>query len=71
MPYDTTRIRGAGGRGGADAARAFAQTGAPLLTRAIPSSGERLPAVGLGTAQVFNTATTRRPGRKPRRWCRR
>ena len=25
-----------------------------LLARAIPSSGERLPAVGLGTAQVFN-----------------
>lgn len=35
---------------------AFAQTGAPLVTRAIPSSGELLPAVGLGTAQVFNTA---------------
>ncbi|HKM88834.1 MAG TPA: aldo/keto reductase [Xanthobacteraceae bacterium] len=34
---------------------AFAQTNA-LLTRAIPSSGERLPAVGLGTAQVFNTS---------------
>jgi aryl-alcohol dehydrogenase-like predicted oxidoreductase len=34
----------------------FAQTGAQLLTRAIPASGERLPAVGLGTAQVFNTA---------------
>ncbi len=33
---------------------AFAQTSA-LLTRAIPGSGERLPAVGLGTAQVFNT----------------
>jgi aryl-alcohol dehydrogenase-like predicted oxidoreductase len=33
---------------------AFAQTAAPL-TRAIPSSGERLPAVGLGTAAVFNT----------------
>ena len=33
-----------------------AQTDAALLTRAIPSSGERLPAVGLGTAQVFNTA---------------
>jgi len=33
-------------------APAFAQT---ILTRAIPSSGERLPAVGLGTAQVFNT----------------
>jgi aryl-alcohol dehydrogenase-like predicted oxidoreductase len=35
---------------------AFAQTGAPLLARTIPSSGEKLPAVGLGTAQVFNTA---------------
>jgi len=33
---------------------AFAQTPA-LLARAIPSTGERLPAVGLGTAQVFNT----------------
>ncbi|MFY9893930.1 MAG: aldo/keto reductase [Xanthobacteraceae bacterium] len=33
---------------------ALAQSDA-LLTRAIPSSGERLPAVGLGTAQVFNT----------------
>jgi aryl-alcohol dehydrogenase-like predicted oxidoreductase len=33
---------------------AFAQTAA-LLTRAIPSSGEHLPTVGLGTAQVFNT----------------
>jgi aryl-alcohol dehydrogenase-like predicted oxidoreductase len=31
-----------------------AQTDASLITRAIPSSGERLPAVGLGTAQVFN-----------------
>jgi aryl-alcohol dehydrogenase-like predicted oxidoreductase len=26
-----------------------------LLTRAIPSSGEALPAVGLGTASIFNT----------------
>ena len=34
---------------------ALAQTG-ELLTRAIPSSGERLPAVGLGTARVFDTA---------------
>ena len=33
---------------------ALAQSDA-LLTRAIPSSGERLPAVGLGTALVFNT----------------
>jgi aryl-alcohol dehydrogenase-like predicted oxidoreductase len=33
---------------------AFAQTPA-LLARVIPASGERLPAVGLGTAQVFDT----------------
>jgi aryl-alcohol dehydrogenase-like predicted oxidoreductase len=34
---------------------AFAQTSEPpLLTRAIPSTGERLPAVGLGTASVFD-----------------
>jgi aryl-alcohol dehydrogenase-like predicted oxidoreductase len=32
---------------------AFAQN-SELLSRAIPSSGERLPAVGLGTAGVFN-----------------
>jgi aryl-alcohol dehydrogenase-like predicted oxidoreductase len=35
---------------------AFAQTkGAPLMTRAIPSTGERVPAVGLGTAYVFDS----------------
>lgn len=34
---------------------AFARSNGQLLTRAIPSSGERLPAVGLGTAQVFNS----------------
>jgi len=28
---------------------------APLIARAIPSSGERVPAVGLGTASVFDT----------------
>jgi aryl-alcohol dehydrogenase-like predicted oxidoreductase len=33
---------------------AFAQTAA-LLARAIPSSGEHLPAVGLGTAQIFDS----------------
>jgi len=34
---------------------AVAQTAAgPLLTRAIPASGERIPAVGLGTAYVFD-----------------
>ncbi len=39
---------------------AFGQTPA-LLARPIPASGERLPAVGLGTAQVFdvNDETTR------------
>jgi len=35
-------------------APAFAQTDA-LLARAIPASGERLPTVGLGTAQVFDS----------------
>jgi len=43
--------------GGAAAAAltgpAMAQT-QPTLARVIPSSGERLPAVGLGTAQVFD-----------------
>jgi hypothetical protein len=35
---------------------AFAQPSSPLITRAIPASGEPLPAVGLGTAQVFDRA---------------
>jgi len=35
-------------------ARTFAQTETPFLTRAIPHSGERIPAVGLGTASVFD-----------------
>ncbi len=34
--------------------KAAAQTDAVLITRAIPGSGERIPAVGLGTATVFN-----------------
>jgi aryl-alcohol dehydrogenase-like predicted oxidoreductase len=34
--------------------KAAAQTESLLLTRAIPSSGERIPAVGLGTAYVFD-----------------
>lgn len=38
---------------------AFAQTAAPL-SRAIPSSGERLPAVGLGTDEIVaNNESTR------------
>lgn len=35
--------------------KAIAQTDAELITRVIPHSGERIPAVGLGTAVVFNT----------------
>lgn len=35
---------------------AFGQTAPALITRAIPSSGEQLPTVGLGTAAVFDTA---------------
>jgi aryl-alcohol dehydrogenase-like predicted oxidoreductase len=40
---------------------AFAQESAPPITRPIPKTGERLPAVGLGTAEVFgsNDAATR------------
>jgi aryl-alcohol dehydrogenase-like predicted oxidoreductase len=34
---------------------AFAQNSGPLITRAIPKSGEQLPAVGLGTAEVFDS----------------
>ena len=34
--------------------RAAAQTETPPLTRPIPGSGERIPAVGLGTAYVFD-----------------
>lgn len=44
------------------AGRAAAQgTDAALITRAIPSTGERMPVVGLGTSQVFadNDAETR------------
>ena len=35
--------------------KAVAQTETPLLTRPIPGSGERIPAVGVGTAYVFDT----------------
>jgi aryl-alcohol dehydrogenase-like predicted oxidoreductase len=35
-------------------ANAVAQTETPLLTRPIPGSGEPIPAVGLGTAYVFD-----------------
>jgi aryl-alcohol dehydrogenase-like predicted oxidoreductase len=35
---------------------ALAQSDSSPITRAIPNGGERLPVVGLGTAQVFDTA---------------
>ena len=35
---------------------AYAQTDTLLITRAIPSSGERVPVVGLGTASIFDIA---------------
>jgi aryl-alcohol dehydrogenase-like predicted oxidoreductase len=35
---------------------AFAQPSAQLITRIIPASGELLPLVGLGTAQIFDSA---------------
>ena len=38
------------------ARKASAQSGAaPLISRAIPGSGERLPVVGLGTARIFDS----------------
>ena len=41
---------------GATLARtAFAQAASPMITRPIPKTGERLPAVGLGTAGVFDS----------------
>ncbi len=46
--------------------RANAQTGAaPLLTRAIPLSGELLPVIGLGTAGVFDVGDD--PGQRATR----
>jgi aryl-alcohol dehydrogenase-like predicted oxidoreductase len=40
------------------ASPALAQPSAALITRPIPSTGEPLPAVGLGTAEVFDVADT-------------
>jgi aryl-alcohol dehydrogenase-like predicted oxidoreductase len=37
--------------------KAVAQTETPLLTRPIPGSGERIPAVGLGTAYVYDASS--------------
>src|SRR5438445_1911725 len=55
MPIRITRRDLAGLVGGfLVSPKANAQTHTPLLTRAIPSSNERIPAVGLGTAYVFD-----------------
>src|SRR6516165_6589824 len=37
---------------------ARAQPASPVITRAIPATGEPLPPVGLGTAEVFDVADT-------------
>jgi len=56
MKNHMTRREFAALAGAAALARpAFGQSGGEALMRAIPSSGERLPAVGLGTAQVFDS----------------
>lgn len=48
----------------ADHVAALAQSPAPLLTRAIPSTGEKLPVIGVGTWQTFdvgNNSEERKP----------
>jgi aryl-alcohol dehydrogenase-like predicted oxidoreductase len=61
MTAQMTRRVFVGGVGAAVLTWPAAAQDAQPITRAIPSSGERLPAVGLGTAQVFesNDAATR------------
>jgi len=55
MPIRITRRDLAGLAGGfLVSPKAIAQTHTPLIIRAIPSSDERIPAVGLGTAYVFD-----------------
>jgi aryl-alcohol dehydrogenase-like predicted oxidoreductase len=55
MPSITRRDFGVLAAGALLARPAFAQSEAPLIARAIPGTGEPLPAVGLGTAQVFDS----------------
>src|SRR5260370_36140829 len=55
MPIRITRRDFVGLAGGfLVSPKAIAQTDTPLITRAIPSSDERIPAVSLGTAYVFD-----------------
>jgi len=53
--------------GACSAAPAVARAAEPLLMRAIPSSGERLPAVGLGTWLTFHVALGNAPAMAQRR----
>ena len=55
---DALRLLAAAGAT-ASAPPAFAQS-APVLTRPIPSSGEALPLVGLGSWITFNVGNDRR-----------
>jgi aryl-alcohol dehydrogenase-like predicted oxidoreductase len=47
---------GAGAAIGLGPRFAFAEAGAPLLARAIPSSGEKVPVIGLGSSATFRSA---------------
>ena len=42
---------------------------APLIERAIPSSGERLPVIGIGTARRWEQVTTEAEWRRSERCC--
>lgn len=61
IPFSSTRRRALGlvaaALAGLVMSRARAQPGTKLLTRPIPSSGERLPVIGLGTWQTFDVGT--------------
>ncbi len=58
MPYSLTRREALAGIGAAGLAMqgrfAFAQPKAELVTKPIPSTGERLPVIGIGTARRFD-----------------
>src|SRR5687767_6167768 len=49
---------GAFALGGLHGAAALAQTAKPVLRRPIPSSGETLPVIGVGTAVVYEIDTS-------------
>ena len=46
---------GAGAMLGVRSRFAFGASPAPLITRAIPSSGEKIPVVGLGSSATFRS----------------